>query len=363
MTEPETQAILDDLVDEHLLHLTTAARYGMHDLVRRYLNQHHGSEPERHAAIERLLRHDLDRARHATLLIHPTETRRVPATPAPWRTPAEAVAWAESEYDNLVSTVYLAADAPGASPALATQLVAALSRPLANRGHSADRIALNQFGARLAHRNGDRRAEAQLLEDLGTLCAQVGHTADAITHSHRALAIWTELDDSQGRRGCLVDLGNSSRLQGDHDKAIDYLRQALTISTGSNDRPGEASVLNSLGLTYQTTGEFDTATAYLIRSATIHHEIGNRLGEAIALANHGWALQRSGRPAQAIRYHHRSLETFRDLRDHYNEAEQHWAIAQAEHALGDPAAARHHWHIATASPPGTEERPNPRNTS
>lgn len=48
MTEPETQAILDDLVDEHLLHLTTAARYGMHDLVRRYLNQHRDPDTPRY---------------------------------------------------------------------------------------------------------------------------------------------------------------------------------------------------------------------------------------------------------------------------------------------------------------------------
>jgi tetratricopeptide (TPR) repeat protein len=348
VTEAEAQTILDDLLDEHLLHQTTAARHGMHDLVRQYLTQDHGGEPDRPAALVRLIRHYLDRARHATLLIHPTENRRVsaPPTPAPWRTPAEAVAWTETEYDNLVSTVYLAADAPGAAPTLATELVAALYRPLANRGHATGRIELNHVAARLARRNGDRHAEAQLLEDLGTLHAQVGHIPDAVAHSHRALAIWTELDDPAGRRGCLVDLGNCCRQQGDHDKARAYLQQALAISTAAGDRSGEASVLNCLGLTYQGTGEFDTAIDHLARSVAMHREAGNRLGEAIALANQGWAVQRSGHPAAAIRYHQQSLEIFRTLRDRYNEAEQHWAIGQAEQALGDPAAARHHWHIA-----------------
>ncbi|MFL6141167.1 MAG: tetratricopeptide repeat protein [Labedaea sp.] len=347
MPAPEAQAILDDLLDEHLLHLTADARYAMHDLVRDHLARHHDTG-ERRAALERLARHYLHRARHATLLVHPTEHRRVtaPSDPVPWQTPAEAVTWAETEYDNLFATVHRIAESPDPGPALATELVTALYRPLANRGHSTDRITLNEFAARVAHRTGDRRAEAQLLEDLGTLCSQVGRASEAVVHSHRALAIWTELGDRGGQRGCLTDLGNCCRQQGDHDKAIEYLQQALTISVESGDRLGEASVRNFLGLTYQGTAEFDEATRHLQRSATIYTELGNQLGVAIALANHGWALQRSGLPRTAVGYHRQSLEIFRELEDRYNEAEQHWGLGQAMHQLDHPTAARRHWHTA-----------------
>ena len=349
--ESQAQAILDDLLDEHLLHQTGQARYAMHDLVRDYLTRQahrHDTEPERHAALERLTCHYLDRARHATQLVYPTEHRRVAAAvgPAPWHTPAEAVAWVDDEYDNLVATVRRVAEGPGSLAPLAVELVAALYRPLANRGHSSDRIALNQLAARFAGQTGDRRMEALLLEDLGTLCSQVGRTSEAVTHSHRALAIWTELGEATGQRGCLADLGNCCRQQGDHDKAIEYLQQALAISAEAGDRFGEASVRNFLGLTYQGIGEFEVATEHLERSAELCQEVGNQLGGAIALANLGWACQRSGRPHTAIRYHRQSLEIFRELEDRYNEAEQHWGIGQAMHQLGDAASARRHWHTA-----------------
>lgn len=351
MPVPETQAALDDLLDEHLVSAEPGGRYGIHDLLRRYAaeqSRRHDTETERRQALERLTRHYLGRAQHATLLIHPTETRRVRTTcgEPPWRTAADAIAWVEGEYDNLVDTVHRAAEAPGPAPQLALELVAALYRPLANRGHSTDRIALNQAAVRVARRIGNRRAEALALEDLGSLCGQVGLSTDSLAHSWQALALWTELDDPVGRQGCLVDIGNSCRRQGDAEKAIEHLEAALALSRASGNRRGEASTLNFLGLTYQGTGEFERAIEHLARSAALYRGLGNTLGEAIALANQGWAHQRAGQPAAALGYHQRSLTVFDSLADHYNAAEQHWAIAQASHDLGDPRTARAHWHTA-----------------
>jgi tetratricopeptide (TPR) repeat protein len=105
-------------------------------------------------------------------------------------------------------------------------------------------------------------------------------------------------------------------------------------------------VLNYLGLTYQGTGDFARAIDCLFRSATVFAEIGNTLGAAIAAANRGWAHQRAGQPREAIDCHQQGLAVFDSLQDHYNAAEQHWAIGQASHALGDLPAARTHWHTA-----------------
>ncbi|WP_431875840.1 BTAD domain-containing putative transcriptional regulator [Amycolatopsis sacchari] len=352
-TVPEAQAALDDLLDEHLLLPEPGGRYGIHDLVLHYLTEQtrrHDPAADRWRALERLTHHYLHRAQHATLLIHPTETRRVGAMTGkpPWPTAAEAVAWAEAEYDNLLATVHRAAEAPGAVPALALQLVAALYRPLANRGHSTDRIALNQCAVRIARRTANRHAEALALEDLGTLCGQVGLVQDSLAYSQQALKLWTELGDSAGRQGCLADLGNSYRQRGEFEKAVDHLERSLAISRESGDRRGEASVLNYLGLTHQGTGDFARAIDCLSRSASVFGEVGNALGEAVAVANRGWAYQRAGRPREAIPCHRRSLAVFDGLQDHYNAAEQHWALGQASHALGDLPAARVHWHTAIA---------------
>lgn len=338
----EAQSVLDGLHDEHLLTLADG-RYGMHDLIRQYLVESPDGDCDE--AFERVARHYLHRARHATLLIHPTETRRVPRLPdsPPWSTAAEAAAWAEAEYENVVATVQLAARS--ANPGLATGLVAALYRPLANRGHSTDRIALNQLGAGLARRLGDRRSEAQFLEDLGALSAQVGKDG-ALEHSRRALEIWQELGDPAGEQACLADLGNAYRQQGDFVRAAECLKRGLALSVETGDRRGEASLLNVLGLTCQRTGDQAAAIRHLARSAQLYRELGNRLGEAIALANGGWARQRAGRPREAIECHRASLAVFHELADRYNEAEQHWGIAEASHALGESATARTHWHEA-----------------
>lgn len=350
ITEAHAQAVLDDLLDEHLLvPSSTRHRYGVHDLIRQYAGERsreHDPEPDRQAALDGLARHYLLRARHATLLIHPPETRRIsaPEGPAPWRTAVEAVEWTETEYENLVATAQAVARAPDA--VLALELVAALYRPLANRGHSTDRIALTRMAVRIARQAGDRHAEAQSLEDLGTLCGQIGAAVEAQACSRQAFEIWTELADPVGQQGCLADLGNTCRQQGDHEKAVDFLQRSLAIAVASGNRRGEASVLNFLGLTYQGTAEFATAIEHLARSAALFHETGNELGAAIALANRGWAHQRAGQPGEAVGYHRRGLEIFRAIGDRYNEAEQHWGIAQAAHDSGDPATARPHWRTA-----------------
>jgi tetratricopeptide (TPR) repeat protein len=341
--EQEAQVVLDDLYDEHLLTYASGNRYRMHDLIRQYLVETRNAE--RDAAFDRVTRHYLDRARHATLMIHPTENRRVlaPSGTAPWRTAAEAAAWAEGEYNNLVAAVHLAAGS--GTPALVTELVTALYRPLANRGHSTDRIALNRLGVDIARRLGNRRAEAQHLEDLGALSAQVGKDG-SVGYSRRALEIWEDLGDPVGQQACLADLGNAYRQCGEYTRAVDHLRRGLDLSVRTGDRRGEASLLNVLGLTCQRMGEWTAAIDHLERSASLYRELGNQLGEAIALANSGWAHQRARRPREAIGYHRRSMAVFRKLADRYNEAEQHWGIAEASHVLGESAAARSHWHQA-----------------
>jgi tetratricopeptide (TPR) repeat protein len=352
VSAPEAQAALDDLVDEHLLLPVAAHRYGLHDLVRHVVTEHsrrQDSEPERQAGLERLTRHYVTMARQATRLIHPTETRRIRIVPdeqPPWRTAAEAVDWAEEEYDNLVATVEQATNGHGACPRLALELVAALYRPLANRGHSTDRIKLNQLAVHLAERLGDKHAQAQAREDLGSICGQVGFTTEARAHSRTALTLWTELGEPTGMQGCLADLGNVCRQLGEYGEAIDHLERSLAIGVEAGNPHGEASVLSFLGQTHQRAGNVDAAIDCLTRSARAYRAAGNDLGEAIALANNGWAHHRTGQPHQAIAYHERSLAVFDRLGDHYNAAEQHWGIAQCRHNLGDQVTARHHWDTA-----------------
>jgi tetratricopeptide (TPR) repeat protein/DNA-binding XRE family transcriptional regulator len=349
--EGDAELRLDLLLDEHLLLQTEPNRYRMHDLVQLYsIEQARQVEPadDRHAAFVRVVEHYVRYSEDATLAVHPTEVRRLAPgarrSQATFAGPAEAVRWAEREFANLVATAERAARSTDDCAQSGLRLVRALYRPLANRGHSSDRIGLNHLATRIARRLGDRPAEAMAQEDLGTLCGQVGLSDTAIEHTLRALALWTELGDATGQQGCHADLGNVYRQRGDFARATEHLNRSLALAQEHGNRSGEASVLNFLGLVYKGAGRFDEAATMLRSSIAMYRELGNRLGEAISVANLAWTTQRGGDAPGALQHHRQALITFRELGDRYNEAEQLWGLGQAHHRLAQHEEARHDWH-------------------
>lgn len=340
----EAEAGLELLLDEHLLDQIAPGRYRLHDYLRAYAK--HRCQQDDDGAVHRVVAHYLATAQQATKLLRPTETRRIPAavTNAGLATKADAIAWAAAEHANLMAAARAAADLPDRS--LVVGLVLALYWPLANRGLSGDRIALNELAARTARELGDRRGEAQALEDLGTVWGQVGRFEESVAHNREALALWRDLGDPMGEQGCLAGLGVTHQQHGKYDEALSCLDEALNINRGNGFRLGEASVLNYLGLVHQGMKDYDAAVDCHRQSATTHHALGNTFGEAVALANLSWAHQRAGHPEEAIPTHTRSLTLCRTLGDRYNEAEQHWGLGEAHQALGHPDDARTHHHRA-----------------
>lgn len=350
---------LELLLDEHLLQQPTRDRYRMHDLIRLYTidqTRRTDSETDQHDALVRLLEHYLERALQATLVLHPTEVRRIPAEPhhlsrssAIFTSPTDAMAWVEAEFANLVDTVECAARSTETCARMALRLILALYRPLTNRGHSSDRIALNQLAVRIARRLNDQPGEAQALEDLATLCGQVGRVDEAIDHGTHALALWTKLGNMAGQQGCLADLGNVYRQGNQFEDAAEYLNRSLEIARHHGYLAGEASALNYLGLVHQRRGQLAQATICLQRSHSIYHELGNRLGEAISIANLGWVQQRYQDAHTALDYHQQALTIFRELGDRYNEAEQLWGLGDAHFTLGQEPEARASWREAIST--------------
>jgi DNA-binding SARP family transcriptional activator len=77
-------ALLEDLLDEHLVSETMPGRYRLHDLVRDYAGGRvHGEAPreQHYAALDRLVRHCLSVAVRATRALYPAESRRIGAGP------------------------------------------------------------------------------------------------------------------------------------------------------------------------------------------------------------------------------------------------------------------------------------------
>ena len=92
-------AVLEELIDAHLIEELAPGRYRMHDLIRQYAaDLAADEEPEAEAAQRRLLRHYLEQAvaQDRTL---PSPYRKEPAP----GDPAKAMAWFDLEYVNLVA--------------------------------------------------------------------------------------------------------------------------------------------------------------------------------------------------------------------------------------------------------------------
>jgi DNA-binding SARP family transcriptional activator/tetratricopeptide (TPR) repeat protein len=351
----EADRLLEALLEEHLLQESSPGRYRMHDLTRGFARERaRREEPQRlrEDAIAGLVRRFLAEATQATVLLHPADTRRLaplePPSGSTLRTRADAIAWVDANLADLVAVVQHAADLSDRVARLAVRLVAALYRPLANRGQWRVRVTLHQRAAEAAARVGDQQGEAQSLEDLGTVYGQIGRPAESIAYNERALVIWRKIGDQRGEAGCLVGLGITYRQMGRFDEAVECLREGLAVSEIAGYGLAEASVLNQLGLTYQGMGRLPAAFVHHGRSIAKCQEIGDRRGEALALANLAWAHQRSGRPDQAFGPHRESLAIFRDLGDRYNEAEQLWGLGRCHHAIGEHARARSHWRQSIA---------------
>lgn len=351
---PGAEASLEALLDEHLLLQRVPGRYQLHDLMRLYARERAESEEPaaaRYAALRRLVSSYLASARAATRRLHPAEARRAGPPDAgnevTFATPAAALAWTEDNLTNLVETVRHVTDLPGDVPEdllrLVVELVSALFRPLANRGHSPRRIELCRLAERAARRAGDPAGEAQALEDLGTLCGQVGRLHEALVHLRLALARWRALADPVGTAGALIGIGITYRQLGRFDEAIMNLERAAAIGRAAGHHASEIGALNQLGLAYQGAGDFAAAIERQTRGLDICRRIGDRHGEAIARANLGWAYQRSGRPGTALPLHREALALFRERGDRYNEAEQLWAIGLVYRAGGDDDRARPAW--------------------
>jgi tetratricopeptide (TPR) repeat protein len=344
---------LDYLVDVRLLRPVARDHYRMNELTTLYAREWLTADSRRaeyHAALGNVLDWYLAGAERASVTLRPTDSRRIggyraprPAVDIPIGDPAQAVEWIDAERANLLAVIGQAAEIEGPLARTAAHLALTLYHPLANRGHSEDRVRLNQIAVRVARQAGDRWREAQATEDLGFIYGTVGRVDEAVEHARRALRLWREVDDPASEMNALSDLGLAYRQQGQYRRAIACLQRGLVIGREIGFNRGEAVAFNHLGLAYQKTGDHERAIDYQQRSIHRYGELDDQRGEAIALANLGWLHQRDGRLRQAADCHEGSLAIFRYFQDRYNEAEQLWGLGEVRLAQGEPSKAREYW--------------------
>jgi DNA-binding SARP family transcriptional activator len=342
--EQTIQALLERLVDAHLLQTPRPGRYQFHDLVRLHARQHATHQQPEQAqrdALTRLFGFYTATAWHTLALIRPRDHRLATALPRwtdsapPFASVLDALGWLETERANLLGAITQAARLAPAIPAdLPGQLARAMHGFFSVGSYWQDCARANQAVLQLAVRTGDCDTQAHALNDLGVAHEFLGRYQQAITSHQHSLAIRRQLGLRQGQAASLNNLGHVHERVGHYQQAASCLLESLAINRALGHRRGQAASLGNLGMVYQRLGRYQEAISNLQESLSIFADLGERHGEAAIHSDLGRVYERLGRYQQAVTTLQESLATVRELGDREGQADSLNNLGRVYQRLG-----------------------------
>ncbi len=277
-------------------------RYGMHDLICRYAQDHAATE----LAADR--GRALDYYQYTAAIAEDVlarQTRSKPAATAIASPPAlvpdltggtRTWAWAWAERTNLIACLDHATRT--GQHARFVALTAAITALLRNDGPWTAAITRHTTAVHAAQHLGDRLGEAGALNNLGAVRRLTGDYPGAAEALEEALAISRDIGDRLGQGNALNELGVVRRLTGDNSGAAEALEEALGIYRDIGNRLGEAEALNEVGTQHWVRGDLGRAAACHQQALDLAREIDSSRDEANALAGLGRRALASGRTAE-----------------------------------------------------------------
>ena len=316
---------LQVLARNHLVHPTTAAgRYGVHDLLRAYAGElavEHDAEPDRAAAVDRLLDHHLATAAAAVDLLYPTDRPHRPAAsaapPAAFPGTDSARAWLDAERPTLVALCRFAEQ--DRRPHYAVALSATLYRYLES-GHYTDAETIHETASRAARQAGDDGLIATSSTNLGALRRLLGDYDQAAGHLREAIERHRRSGAAHGAARALSNLGIVQERRGEYEEAASLHRQALALHRRQGNRHGQAAALLNLANTYHRPGHHQRASTHLEHALDLFRQTGDLMGQASALSNLGDVCANLRRYPEAAQHLTLARELFQHLDHHYGVA-------------------------------------------
>jgi DNA-binding SARP family transcriptional activator len=351
--DPATDA-LEALVDARLLESRSPDRYKFHDLLRVYASERAVadlSEPDRDAAIGRLLRWYMRTADAAATAVGPRrynmplEPAGTDPAPLGFTGADDALAWYDSERVNLVAATRQAS-ASGLHD-IAWRLPAPLVTIFNRRGNWADCIVTHRIALENVRQVGSRQGEAWVLNNLGQALG-FSRESEAIGHLERSLAIRREIGDGMGEAQAANNLADAYVVLGRTDEALDLLRRALDLSRKVGNRNYEGVALNNLAEAFLDLDRPEEAVEYLLQAQRTFTEINAPHGVGYALHNLGRCYLRLGRDAEALDCLQQALVIHRATGDRNREAFTLRFLGSAQARMGLLADAQESWAQAAA---------------
>lgn len=135
---------------------------------------------------------------------------------------------------------------------------------------------------------GDKKGEAQSIQDIGGVFFNSGKPGEALPYFEQALLLRSEIKDRDGEADTRIGLGGVYTMTGRPEKAVHEIEQALAIYRQLANKEGEASALSQVGNVYAFSGEFPKALTYYeqAQEQTFKREAGQY--RYLHLATHGF---------------------------------------------------------------------------
>jgi DNA-binding SARP family transcriptional activator/tetratricopeptide (TPR) repeat protein/DNA-binding XRE family transcriptional regulator len=303
---PEAARLLDRMAGAHLIDRYGTGRYGFHDLLRRYAAEVAAavdSGAERDAAVGRLLRHYLSTVDNAARLVYPESVRlplpaEVPAAAPAFTDHAQARAWLDAEYANLLAAIRHAS-ASGPAP-LAWLLASALNGYFKLRRSVVDWLASATAAAAAADAARDLPAQAATQLMLGDANRLQDRFGPAGEHYQRGLEHAREAGWLDGQAAILVALANIHWQSGRLPEAARDLAESLALYERTGRLAGRAALVTNLGLMYQELGQLREAAAELGEATESFDKAGSVDSAAVTRCNLGETLHWLGRSGEAL---------------------------------------------------------------
>ncbi len=323
MTPGRISAVLDELVDAHLVQEPSPGRYKLHDLIRRYAaDLARDEEPHADAAVRRVLNHYLAQA-IANDKALPFQQRKEPVP----GDPAKAMAWFDTEYANLIAC-FDAAVRLGADEVVAELPPAMRAWFLRHRGTD-DQVRLLEGAVAAAERLCRNQQRASLLADLGFALAAAGRLTEALAAYESAAQSGLDDDDLAG--GLALRTGFVRRDLSDLEAARTQFRLACKLFEETGNRSGQslkalhealqladiphnkAWCHNYLGVALRIMGNVDEALDHHRRAFELLEPLAEAQLEIDFLPTYAETCRAAGRDDAALALDERTVELARKL--------------------------------------------------
>jgi tetratricopeptide (TPR) repeat protein len=351
--EPQARRTLRELVRDCLITEHVPDRYAFHDLLRAYAAdkaRECDPEPDRDAAIGRVLDHYLHTASHSSTLLQLTIEPLALAPPRPGtchERPAgarEALAWFDTEHQVLLAAVMLAAEI--GTDSHAWQLPCAIREYLWRRGYAHERVTAMGAALAAATRLDDPLGQAMSLRGLGNAYASAGDYDQGRAHLEHCLTLYQRLDDRHGEALAQRNLQMVAEAQGRYADALGHGEQGLRLYQATGHELGQAQLLNTVAWCHALLGDYKRARGRCEQSLALIAKLGGCTFEYQVWDTLGYIELHVGDFSRAAGHFEFALGLCRDYGDRYTEAEILTHVGDARHGAGELPQARQAWRQA-----------------